>query len=105
MAKDINVLALVSVLSTLLIPLVVPLIIVFAKKDDKEAVFFSKQVIVLSIASLIGVIISMVLIIVLIGIILLPLVGLATLVMYIILLINVIKGETKPLPIIGNIWK
>ncbi len=105
MAKDVNILALVSVLSTLLIPLIVPLVIVLAKKDDAYAVYYSKQVIVLEIAAFIAVIISAILTIVLIGLILLPLVLLASLVLYILLIINIIRGEKKPLPIIGNLWK
>lgn len=105
MAKNVNMLALLSVLSTLIIPIVVPLVVVFAKKDDKEAVFFSKQVLVLTVFAFIGMLISTILIIVLIGLILLPIVALATLVLYVILLINIIKGEMKPLPLIGKIWK
>lgn len=105
MAKNVNMLALLSVLSTLIIPIVVPLVVVFAKKDDKEAVFFSKQVLVLTVFAFIGMLISTILMIVLIGLILLPIVALATLVLYVILLINIIKGEMKPLPLIGKIWK
>lgn len=105
MAKNVNMLALLSVLSTLIIPVVVPLVVVFAKKDDKEAVFFSKQVLLLTVFAFVGMLISAILMIVLIGIILLPIVGLATLAGYIILLINIVKGEMKPLPLIGNVWK
>lgn len=105
MAKNVNMLALLSVLSTLIIPIVVPLVVVFAKKDDKEAVFFSKQVLVLTVFAFIGMLISTILMIVLIGLILLPIVALATLVLYVILLININKGEMKPLPLIGKIWK
>ncbi len=105
MAKDMNMLALISVLSTIIIPLVVPLIIIFAKKDDKYAVYYSKQVVVLEVVAFVGMLISAILMIVLIGLILLPIVGLATLALYILLIINVISGEQKPLPLIGNLWK
>lgn len=105
MAKDVNMLALISVLSTILIPLVVPLVIIFAKKDDKYAVYYSKQVVVLSLVSFIAMIISAVLMIVLIGFLLLPIIGLATLILYVLLIINVLSGEQKPLPVIGNLWK
>lgn len=105
MGKDINMLALISVLSTILIPLVVPLVIIFAKKDDKYAVYYSKQVVVLSIVAAVAMIISMVLMFVLIGFLLMPIVGLATLILYVLLIINVLSGEQKPLPLIGNIWK
>ena len=105
MAKETNMLALVSVLSTLVIPLVVPLVIIFAKKDDAYAVFYSKQVIVLEVVALVAMIVSAMLIIVLVGLLLMPLVGLASLVLYVLLLLNVLSGEKKPLPLIGNLWK
>lgn len=105
MAKDINMLALISVLSTLVIPIIVPLVIIFAKKDDAYAVYYSKQVVVLQIAALIAMMVSMVLVFLLIGILLVPLVGLASLILYVLCIINVLSGEMKPLPLIGKLWK
>jgi len=105
MANDSKMLALISVLSTLVIPLVVPLVIVFAKKDDAYAVYYSKQVIVLEVLAFVGMIISALLMIVLIGLILLPIVGLASLILYVLLIINTLSGTQKPLPLIGNLWK
>lgn len=105
MGKDVNMLALISVLSTILIPLIVPLVIILAKNDDKYAVYYSKQVVVLEVVAFIAMLISGVLMIVLIGFILLPIVGLAALILYIMCIINVLSGEMKPLPLIGNLWK
>ena len=115
MANDSKMLALISILSTLVIPIVVPLIIIFMKKDDAYAVFYSKQVIVLEVVATIVMIIvavlGTILTIVTLGIgalIMLPLmgiIGLAALILYVICILNALSGTQKALPIIGGIWK
>ena len=105
MAENSKMMALISVLSTLVIPLLVPLIFVFVKKDDDYVTFYSKQVIVLEIVAIVGMIISMVLMLVLIGLLLMPIVGLGSLILYVLCIINALSGEKKPLPLIGGIWK
>ncbi|MFA5931009.1 MAG: DUF4870 domain-containing protein [archaeon] len=105
MAQDSKMMALISVLSTLLIPLVVPLIFVFVKKDDDYVTFYSKQIIVLEIAAFVGMFISAILMIVLIGFLLIPIVGLGSLILYVLCIINALSGTKKPLPLIGGIWK
>jgi uncharacterized membrane protein len=115
MANDSKMMALLSVLSTLVIPLIVPLIFVFMKKDDDYVVFYSKQIIVLEIVSAVLMIVitvlGTILTVVTMGIgalIMLPLmmiVGLVALIMYVLCILNALSGEKKALPLIGGLWK
>jgi len=115
MANDSKMLALISVLSTLVIPIVVPLLIIFMKKDDAYAVFYSKQVIVLEVISVVVMVLitvlGTILTIVTMGLgalLMFPLmllVGLVALIMYVLCILNALSGTQKALPLIGGIWK
>lgn len=77
-------------------------IVLVAKKDDDYAMFYAKQSLILFIGSLIGMVISMVLAIVLIGVLIGLLVQLATVILWIVNIINSLSGEKKYLPYIGK---
>jgi len=64
--------------------------------------FHTNQATVLCIAAVIGMTVSSMLILLLIGIILMPLVCIAILVLFVIGIINVVNGRMKPLPVIGK---
>ncbi|MEK6959086.1 MAG: DUF4870 domain-containing protein [archaeon] len=70
------------------------LIVLLAKKDDDYAMYYAKQ----SLIIFIGIIISQLLMLVLIGIILLPIM----LILWILALLNALSGEKKPTPLIGK---
>jgi len=64
--------------------------------------FHTNQATVLCIATFAAMTISGMLILLLIGLVLMPLVGIACLVLFVIGIINVVNGQMKPLPVIGK---
>lgn len=73
------------------------------QKDSEFVKFHVNQSLVLTLVSFAGYIISSILVVVLIGLLLLPVVGIGVFVLWVIGLMSAINGERKPLPIIGNI--
>lgn len=73
------------------------------QKDSKFVKFHVNQSLNLVLLSVAGYVVASVLMVVLIGFLLLPVVGIGVFVLWIIGLISALNGETKRLPIIGNI--
>ena len=71
-------------------------------RNNDFALYHAKQCLIVSLAMLVGVVISVPLIAVCVGVVLGILVGIAYYVFAIIGLINTCKGEAKPLPLIGK---
>ena len=92
----INAIALLSYLSILFL---VPLL---AAKEDNFAQYHAKQGLTLFIASVVGMFIG---VIPILGWILAPFISLACIILAIIGLVNVVKGEKKELPLIGQYAK
>ena len=72
-------------------------------KDSPFAKFHANQSLVLLIFSFVGYIIASVLTVVLIGLLLMPIVAVASFVFFIMGIVNASKGEMKELPLIGGI--
>jgi len=72
-------------------------------KNSKFAMFHANQSLVLLIFSTVGWIVSSMLAFILIGFLLMPLVGIVSLVFWIMGIINAATGKTKELPLIGGI--
>lgn len=88
-----------ALLSYLFILFLVPLL---AAKEDAFAQYHARQGFVLFIAAVLGMFVG---VIPILGWILAPLISLACLVLAVIGLINVVKGEKKELPLIGQYAK
>lgn len=74
-------------------------IAILAFKDDKYVMYYAKQGLVLGVAVFI---IQMILMITIVGILLLPIVYLATLILVVMGLLNAMSGTQKALPVIGG---
>ena len=82
------------------------LIVLLAKKDDKYAMFYAKQSLVLFIAAIVVWIIDMVLVwIIIIGWIIMFLLGLGLVILWLMGLIYSLSGKETELPIIGGFAK
>lgn len=78
------------------------LIVLLAKKENKYAMYYAKQGLVLFIAGVIAWIIIVISAFILIGFILGPVLWIFLLVLWIIGIVNSLSGEMKPIPIIGK---
>ena len=71
-------------------------------KKSPFVMYHTNQGTLLFIASVAGMVVSSILTVILIGLVLMPLCGIAVLVLFIIGIINVLNGRMKPLPVIGR---
>lgn len=78
------------------------ILVLLAKRNDKYAMYYAKQSLVLMIAGILLWIVSVVTMFILVGFILAPVGGLIMLVLWIIALINSLSGSEKPTPLIGK---
>jgi len=82
------------------------IIVLLAKKNDKYAMFYAKQSLVLFIACIVVSIVSLVLVwIIIIGWIIIALLNLALLILWIMGLVYSLSGKETELPIIGSFAK
>jgi len=78
------------------------LIVLLAKKENKYAMYYAKQSLVMSIVVIAGTIVSSILMIILIGFLLYIAVVILGLVWWVMGMVYAFSGEMKPLPIIGK---
>lgn len=77
-------------------------IVMLVRKDDKYAMYYAKQGLVLFIAGLLVWVISVVLAFLLIGFIIGPILNIILLILWVIGIIYSLSGEMKPIPLIGK---
>ena len=78
------------------------LIVLLAKKENKYAMYYAKQGLVLTIAYIAAIIITFLTAFILIGFIIGPILYLLLLILWIIGWVNSLSGVEKPIPIIGH---
>ena len=101
--QDDKTMALIAYLGGAFISFLVPLIIYFMKKDQSKFVaYHAMQALIFHIAMLVGYIIGGALTMVLIGFLLLPVVGILSLVYSIIAALAANKGEWYEIPVVGK---
>jgi uncharacterized membrane protein len=77
-------------------------IVMLVRKDDKYAMYYAKQGLVLFIAGLLVWVISVVLAFLLIGFIIGPILNIILLILWVIGIVYSLSGEMKPIPLIGK---
>ncbi len=81
------------------------IIALLAKREDKYVMFYAKQSLILFIAGIFVRILAVLLAITIIGIIAVPVVWIAYVVIWVIALINSLSGKQKDTPIVGKYAK
>ncbi|HEU4964824.1 MAG TPA: DUF4870 domain-containing protein [Bacilli bacterium] len=102
MSNESRLWAILSHVSFFILPVIVPLILMFVKEDDPFVRHHARQALVFHLMMWIAGAISGFLVILLIGIVLVPLVGIFGLVFTIIAIIRTVDGDYYRYPVSGN---
>ena len=96
-------LAMIANIGGIFVSFIVPLVIFLIKKDQsKFAAYHALQAMVFHVAILIGYLISGALMVVIVGFVLLPMIGILSLVFSIIAAIAAYRGEWYEIPVVGQ---